>query len=123
MAFLTDRKRAVGLGAAGTGSEHHWNMIVSSIALAVLVPMFVFTFGCALGGTYEEVLAYYSRPCPSIIAGLTLVVGMLHFKNGAQVLVEDYVGGVKRKLTIVAVNMLSYTLIATGLFALVTLAL
>jgi succinate dehydrogenase / fumarate reductase, membrane anchor subunit len=29
MRYLTDRKRAVGKGAAGTGTEHHWSMQVS----------------------------------------------------------------------------------------------
>lgn len=123
MSFRTDRQRAVGLGAAKSGPEHHWHMITTSIALLILIPLFVLSFGNALGGTYEEVLATYSRPYPSIIAGLTLVVGLIHFKNGAQVLIEDYVGGIKRKFTIIVVNMLSYTLIAAGLFGLVKLAL
>ncbi|WP_417271401.1 succinate dehydrogenase, hydrophobic membrane anchor protein [Celeribacter sp.] len=123
MSFTTDRKRAEGLGAGGHGAEHHWFMIVSSIGLLILVPLFIFTFGSVLGGTYEEAVAYYSRPFPSIVAGLTLVVGFVHFMRGAQVLLEDYVGGLKRKLSIIAVNMFSYALMATGLFALVKLAL
>lgn len=123
MSFLTDRKRAEGLGSAGHGADHHWFMIVSSIGLTILVPLFIFTFGSALGGTYEEVVAYYGRPFPAIVAGLTLVVGMVHFMRGAQVLIEDYVGGLTRKLLIIATNMFSYALIAAGLFALVKLAL
>lgn len=98
-------------------------MIVSSIGLLILVPLFIFTVGSAIGGSYDDVVAYYARPFPSIVAGLTLVVGLVHFMRGAQVLVEDYVGGLKRKLTIIAVNMFSYALMATGLFALVKLAL
>ncbi|ALI56962.1 succinate dehydrogenase, hydrophobic membrane anchor protein [Celeribacter marinus] len=123
MAFLTDRKKAEGLGAAGHGAEHHWFMIVSSIGLLILVPLFIFTVGSAIGDSYEDVTAYYARPFPAIVAGLTLVVGFVHFMRGAQVLIEDYVGGLKRKLTIIAVNMFSYALMATGLFALVKLAL
>jgi succinate dehydrogenase / fumarate reductase membrane anchor subunit len=40
MAFLTDRKRASGLGAAKTGTEHFWGMTISSAALLILVPVF-----------------------------------------------------------------------------------
>jgi succinate dehydrogenase / fumarate reductase, membrane anchor subunit len=29
MAFVTDRKRAVGLGSAKTGTEHFWSMTKS----------------------------------------------------------------------------------------------
>ncbi len=47
-----------------------------------------------LGQPYEEVVAYYSRPFPAIVAALTiLVVGFVHFRNGVQVLIEDYTDG------------------------------
>ncbi len=62
MRYLTSRKRAEGLGSAHGGTEHFWHMQVSSVALAVLVPLFVFTFGSILGGTYDEVVAYFARP-------------------------------------------------------------
>ncbi len=123
MAFLTDRKRAAGLGAAKTGTEHHWNMAVSSVALLILMPLFVFTFGPILGAPYLEVVAYFSRPFPAIVAALAITVGFLHFKNGVQVLIEDYVHGLQRKGWIIAMICLSYAAIATGLFALVRLAL
>ncbi|MCG7626999.1 succinate dehydrogenase, hydrophobic membrane anchor protein [Epibacterium sp. MM17-32] len=123
MRFLTDRKRAEGLGAGGTGTHHHWQMMVTSILLVVLVPAFVITFGLGLGGTYEEVLAYYARPLPAIITGLTLVVGVIHLMRETQVAVEDYVHGLAGKLLLIAVAAFSYTLIAAGLFALVKLAL
>ncbi len=123
MAYMTDRKRASGLGSAKTGTEHFWQMQVSSVALAVLVPLFVFTFGSILGGTHAEVIAAFARPWPAIIFGLTLIVGFVHFKNGAQVVIEDYTDGLTRKALIVATSCLSYAAIATGLFALVRLAL
>jgi succinate dehydrogenase / fumarate reductase membrane anchor subunit len=123
MAFLTDRKRAVGLGSAKKGTGHFWNMTVSSAALAILVPLFVFTFGRILGAPYEEVVTYYGRPFPAVVAALTLVVGLVHFKNGAQVMIEDYTGGLTRKALIVAVICLSYAAMAAGLFGLVRLAL
>ena len=37
MRYLTARKRAEGKGASHTGTEHHWYMTVSSVALAFLV--------------------------------------------------------------------------------------
>lgn len=123
MAFLTDRKRAAGLGSAKTGTEHFWNMTVSSVALLILIPLFVFTFGPMLGQPHEAVVAYFARPFPAIIAGLTIVVGFMHFKGGVQVLIEDYVHGLARKVLIIFTICLSYAAIATGLFALVRLAL
>ena len=123
MAYLTDRKRVIGLGAAKTGTEHHFSMTVSSVGLLILVPLFVFTFGPMLGAPYEEVVAYFARPFPTIVAGLTIVVGFLHFKNGVRVAIEDYVDGFAREALIIAMSCLSYGAIAVGLFALAKLAL
>lgn len=123
MGFLTDRKRAVGLGSAKEGTEHHWSMTISSVGLIVLVPLFIFTFGRILGREHAEVVAYFAQPFPAIVAALTLVVGLVHFKNGAQVLLEDYSHGLTRKYLIIGTTCLSYALIATGLFGLVKLAL
>lgn len=123
MNFRTDRKNAVGLGSGRAGTHHHWQMMVSSTLLVVLVPLFVITFGMGLGGTYEEVLAYFSRPFPVIITGLTLIVGTLHLLREAQAAIEDYMHGVAEKLTLIGVNAFGYTLIAITLLALAKLAL
>ena len=121
--YLTDRKRARGLGAARKGTHHHWQMMVTSMLLLVLVPAFVITFAIGLGGTYEEVLVYYSRPLPALIMLLTFVVVIYHLLQEAIVAIEDYVHGLAGKLTIVAVSALSYTLMAAGIFAVAKLAL
>jgi succinate dehydrogenase / fumarate reductase membrane anchor subunit len=123
MRYLTDRKRADGLGSAKSGTEHFWHMQVSAVALAILIPLFILTFGRILGAPYEDVVAYYSRPFPAIVAGLTLIVGMTHFKNGAQVMIEDYAHGFARKALVVGTVCLSYAVMATGLYALIRLAL
>ncbi len=123
MAYLTDRKRAQGTGSGRQGTMHHWQMLVSSILLVVLVPLFVLTFGIGLGGTYEETLAYFSRPFPAIVTALCLIVGILHFKREAEEAIEDYMHGVAERLTFIAVGALAYTLIAVALFALIKIAL
>ena len=123
MAFVTDRKRAVGLGSAKAGTEHFWSMTKSSAALLILVPLFVFTLGPMLGRPHAEVVAYFARPFPAIVAGLTIVVGFLHFKNGVQVAIEDYSDGLTRKILIMVMTGVSYAAAATGLFAIARIAL
>ena len=123
MAFLTDRKRAAGLGSAKSGTEHHWQMMVTAVALLILIPCFIFTFGTALGRSYEDVLAYYAQPFPSLVAALTFVVGFFHFRKGVQTLIEDYVHGLARKVLIIAMICLSYAAAAAGVFAVIRLAL
>ena len=123
MSYLTDRKRAEGKGAAHTGTQHHWHMMVSAVGLALLVPTFLFLFGRALGGSHDEVLEHLSHPGMAILTGLVLFIGLQHFRHGAQTLIEDYTRGSTRKILLIGVTCLTYGLIATGLFALGKIAL
>jgi succinate dehydrogenase / fumarate reductase membrane anchor subunit len=123
MAFLTDRKRAMGLGSAKSGTAHHWSMTISSVALLILLPLFVFTFGSALGGTYEEIVGYFARPFPAIVAALTILVTFKHFNDGVQTLLEDYVHGLAQKVSIIVMTCISYGAAAVGIFAIARLAL
>ena len=123
MHYLTDHKRATGNGAAHTGTDRHWFMMVSSVGLAFLIPVFVIAFGRALGGSHEEVLAFFSRPFIAILTGLTLVTSMRHFAKGAQMMIEDYTQGITRRVLIIGAISLSWAVTATGLFALAKIAL
>ena len=123
MAYLTDLKRAVGMGSAREGTEHHWSMTKSSFALLILIPFFVFTFGPMLGQPHDEVIAYFAGPFPAIVAALTIAVGFMHFKGGVQALIEDYVHGLARKVLILLMICLSYGAAATGVFAIAKIAL
>ncbi len=123
MRYITDRKRAQGLGSAKSGTEEIWQMQMNSWALVVLVPLFVFSIGPVIGAPYEEVVAYLARPFPAIVIALSLLVGLYHFRKGAQVMIEDYSQGMTRRFLIIGAACLSYALMAAGIFALVRLAL
>ena len=123
MAFLTDRKRVEGLGSAKTGTEHHWSMTISSVALLILTPMFLFAVGPLLGEPHADVVAGLSRPYPALVTALMLIVGFHHFRMGVQTLIEDYVRGMTRKIAIIAMTIISYGLATTGLVALAQIAL
>ncbi|MEO0486204.1 MAG: succinate dehydrogenase, hydrophobic membrane anchor protein [Pseudomonadota bacterium] len=121
--FLTDRKRATGLGSGHDGTHHHWQMMVSSMAIVVVAPIFFVTFALGLQGSYEEVVAYFSRPGIAIIMVISLVVIIRHVMHEALEAVEDYVHGVPGKLALVGVTWASYILIFVGLFAIARMAL
>jgi succinate dehydrogenase / fumarate reductase, membrane anchor subunit len=123
MRYITDRKRAEGRGAAHDGTAHHWSMQMSAVALAFMVPVWIYVFGHAVGGTRAEVMATFARPFPAILTGLMLVVGMRHFAKGATMMLEDYTHGTARKLAVMFVTSLAGVIAATGLYALVRMAL
>lgn len=123
MSYVTDRKRAMGLGSGHRGTERHWAMTMSSTALVLLVPLFLIVIAPAIGADHAAVAAHFARPLPAIVTGLMLVVGLHHFRQGVQMAIEDYTSGSTRHLTIIASACLAYGAMATGIFALVRLAL
>ncbi len=123
MPYITDAKRVAGFGSAHSGTEHMWRLTISSVALVVLVPLFVFTFGFAVGEPWPEVVAYYSRPFPALVAALTLAVGWWHFAKGVHVLITDYTRGLTRKALIVVSHIVSYAAALACLYAIARLAL
>jgi succinate dehydrogenase / fumarate reductase, membrane anchor subunit len=123
MRYLTDRKQAEGRGSAHAGAHHHWAMTVSSVALLVMVPIWVFIFGRALGQDRAVVVDIFGNPFVAILTALMLVVGMRHFAMGAQTMLEDYTRGGTRKALIIGVQCLATLIAATGLFALARIAL
>lgn len=123
MSYLTDRKRATGNGAARHGTLHHWHMMVSAAALVGLIFFFVFTLGQAIGMSFDEARAYYARPFPAIIAFLTVVTALYHFKGGVQTFIEDYFRHGTQKLLLVTSILLSYLLMAVAVFSIIRIAL
>jgi succinate dehydrogenase / fumarate reductase membrane anchor subunit len=123
MRYLTARKRAEGKGASHTGTERHWSMTLTAVGLAFMVPAWLYIFGTALGGSREEVLATFARPLPAILTALVLVVGMRHFAMGATTMIEDYLRGSARKAAVIFVTSLAWLIGATGIFALLKIAL
>lgn len=123
MAYMTDRKRVEGLGSARTGTEHHWTMTITSVALLLLTPFFLILVGGLLGSSHGEVVDSLSRPIPALIVGAYLVVGMHHMRLGMQVLIEDYFGGTSRKIGLIATTILAYGIAAGGVVALAQIAL
>ncbi|MDO5621526.1 MAG: succinate dehydrogenase, hydrophobic membrane anchor protein [Paracoccus sp. (in: a-proteobacteria)] len=123
MRYITPRKAASGLGASHTGTEHHWFMTVSAVALAILTPAFLLVAGRAIALPRPEVLLYFSKPYPAIVTGLFLAVGMIHFMRGTRIMIDDYFRGTARKVGLIVADIFGWALIACGLFALARMSL
>ncbi|AUH34964.1 succinate dehydrogenase, hydrophobic membrane anchor protein [Paracoccus tegillarcae] len=122
MRYISPLKQAEGLGASHTGTVDHWRMTISAVALAVLTPAFLMVIGGAIGLSREAVLAYFGRPYPAIVTALFIVVGMLHFIKGMQIIIDDYLQHTERKVAIIFSVIFGYGVIAAAVFALAKMA-
>ena len=123
MRYITPPKAAQGLGSARAGTAHHWNITMSSYALIVLTPLFLIAVGGAIGLPQDQVVAHFGRPFPGIITALFVIVGMIHFIKGSQGgAIADYVHGTAQQLTMVAIAIFGWGVIAAAVFALAKMA-
>lgn len=123
MRYMTPLKAAKGLGASRTGTQDHWFLTVTAIALLVLTPLFMLVVACGIGLPREGVIAYFGRPFPAIITALFVIVGMLHFIRGTRIMIDDYLRGGARKAAIIVSVIFSYTVIAVAVYALARMGL
>ena len=91
MRFLAKFLRTMLFENLNEGTSHWMTQRVSSIVLIPLTAIFVFTFAQNFGLGYEENLQVYKKPFNAFCAFLFLSITLLHFKQGAQVVIEDYV--------------------------------
>lgn len=123
MRYLTPRKTAEGLGSAHEGTQHHWAMTVTAVALLILTPLFMITIARAIGLPRELVLAYFARPLPALITALFVIVGMLHFIKGTRIMIDDYFQGRVRKGAIIFSVIFGWAVIACAVYALARMGL
>lgn len=123
MRYITPMKAAKGLVAARSGTQDHWFMTVTAVALALLTPLFMWVVGGAIGLPQAGVIAHFSRPLPAILTGAFIIVGMLHFIRGTRSMLDDYLQGMAHKVAVVLSVIFSYAVIAVAVYALVRMGL
>ena len=69
MAFLTDRKRATGMGSRKIRHAHFWSMKVSSVALLILIPFSSLPSVGILGSHLRRGYAYLRAAFPGDCSG------------------------------------------------------
>lgn len=73
------------------GTMHWLSQRVWSTALIPLTVIFIFSFVQNVRLGYEENITFYQSPVNALLTLLFLSLSLLHFKQGAEVVIEDYV--------------------------------
>lgn len=123
MRYITPLKAAKGLGAARSGTQDHWFLTVTAVALLIVTPLFMLVVAKAIGLPREGVVAYFGRPFPAVITGLFIIVGMLHFIRGTRSMLDDYIRGPAHKVAVILSVIFSYAVIAVAVYALARMGL
>ena len=122
MSLRTPLGRVLGLGAAKEGPGHWWSQRISAVALVMLGLWFAASFLRFDSLEYAVIVRWASDPINAVLLVLTVATMIYHSMLGLQVVIEDYVSGGLRILTLVVVNFLHFLLAALGVFAVLRIA-
>lgn len=94
------------------GSVHARFMRLSSYVLAPLGVLSAWWLSGVVGATPEGVKAVIGRPLPAIVLIAFAVIGMIHARQGATEIIEDYVHDAALKEKALRVNRIASVAIA-----------
>ena len=115
--------RALGLGAAKSGTAHWWAQRVSAVALIPLGLWFLFSLLLLPNLEYATVRAWLGTPLGSFFAVLLVGVLAYHSYLGTNVVAEDYVHAPGARLATLVALRFAYVLAAgAGIFAILRIA-
>jgi succinate dehydrogenase / fumarate reductase membrane anchor subunit len=111
----TPLKNVRHLGSAKEGTDHFWRQRVTSVALLLLMPLFVMLVVSLIGADYGTVRRVLGHPIVAILMILFVGAGLVHMRLGMQTIIEDYVHGEGRKIFLLMLN--TFFVILMGVIA------
>ena len=122
MSLRSPLGRVLGHGSAKEGVHHWWVQRLTSIALIPLSAWFVFSLLALPSHDYATVHAWVSQSWTALLLVLFVAVTTWHSKLGVQVVVEDYVHGGTKTLSLI-LSTFAHTLVAAAaIFAVLKVA-
>jgi succinate dehydrogenase / fumarate reductase, membrane anchor subunit len=98
----TPLSRARGLGSAKHGVGHFIQQRATAIFLTVLLPWFALSVLLGTDGSYDSVIGWMKHPLNAAGTALLVLTGLFHMRLGMQVVIEDYISGAMRTVSLLA---------------------
>lgn len=123
MSLKSPLGRVLGLGSAGSGTEHFIGQRVSAIAIVPLGLWFAFSLLTLPSLDFYSVAAWAAAPFRAVLLILLVVALTYHSSLGTQVVAEDYISTTGRRAAVLVVLKLAHVALAiAGIFAVFLIA-
>jgi succinate dehydrogenase / fumarate reductase membrane anchor subunit len=113
---------ALGTGSAKDGVHHWWRQRLTSIALVPLSIWFVVSLLSLPALDHATVGAWMGQSWTALLLVVFVLVATWHSQLGVRVVVEDYVHGGTKTLTLVVLTFVHALVAAAGVFAVLKVA-
>jgi succinate dehydrogenase / fumarate reductase membrane anchor subunit len=122
MSLRSPLGKALGTGSAKEGVHHWWLQRLTSIALVPLTIWFVVSLLSLPSYEHVTVVSWMAQSWTALLLILFILVATWHSQLGVRVVVEDYVHGGSKTLTLVLITFIHAVVAAAGIFAVLKVA-
>lgn len=122
MSLRSPLGRVLGHGSAKEGVHHWWVQRLTSVALIPLTVWFVISVLALPSYDYATVHAWVSQSWTALLLVLFIAIAAWHSKLGVQVVVEDYVHGGTKTLSLIFSTFAHTLVAAAAIFAVLKVA-
>ena len=122
MSLRSPLGKVLGMGSAKEGVQHWWLQRLTSIALVPLTIWFVVSLLSLPSFEHVTVVSWMAQSSTALLLILFILVATWHSQLGVRVVVEDYVHGGSKTLTLVLITFIHAVVAAAGIFAVLKVA-
>ncbi|HEX4677096.1 MAG TPA: succinate dehydrogenase, hydrophobic membrane anchor protein [Steroidobacteraceae bacterium] len=122
MSLRSPLGKVLGTGSAKEGVHHWWLQRLTSIALVPLTIWFVVSLLSLPSFEHVTVVSWMAQTWTALLLILFILVATWHSQLGVRVVVEDYVHGGSKTLTLVLITFIHAVVAAAGIFAVLKVA-
>jgi succinate dehydrogenase / fumarate reductase, membrane anchor subunit len=122
MSLRSPLGKVLGTGSAKEGVHHWWLQRLTSIALVPLATWFVVSLLSLQSFEHVTVITWMAHSWTALLLVLFILVATWHSQLGVRVVVEDYVHGGTKTLTLVVLTFIHAVVAAAGIFAVLKVA-
>jgi succinate dehydrogenase / fumarate reductase membrane anchor subunit len=122
MSLRSPLGKVLGAGSAKEGVHHWWLQRLTSIALVPLTIWFVVSLLSLPSFEHVTLVTWIAQSWTALLLILFILVATWHSQLGVRVVVEDYVHGGSKTLTLVVITFIHAVVAAAGIFAVLKVA-
>ena len=122
MSLRSPLGRVLGSGSAKEGVHHWWSQRLTSVALVPLTIWFVISLLSLPSFEHVTVVSWIAQSWTSLLLILFILVATWHSQLGWRVVIEDYVHGGAKTITLVLITFIHALVAVAGVFAVLKVA-
>ena len=125
MKYRTPLSNVLGLGSAKNGVHHWWVQRLTAVALVPLTLWFVYAIvsGCLDVSSLAAAREFIAQPLHAMLLILLTFTMLHHSQLGLQVIVEDYVHGPLKTITLIASNFAHIVAGIAGIYSIIIISI